>query len=210
MWLHGWEKMWNQLLRYLSFVFSSSALFLHELCRGRKCYQKSQIPLWLSHRCCWQLGPEGLLVWMSCMFTLCVSLAGQKTIFPQYILSFHIFSSVCHCLSSYPSASSLPFLSVFCPLSLVEPSPHRRSLSCLLPLMLIMLHPCVYSEHELLCQKRSILFIQSKHGPGCWMPCDSFTHTHTHTRPQEQHLQYLVVPVESSWMSQWTKSTQRN
>lgn len=43
---------------------------------------------------------------------------------------------------------------------------------------------CVRRTRASACQKPCILFIQSKHGPGCCMPCDSFTHTHTRPRTQ--------------------------
>lgn len=129
---------------------------------------------WCGRR--WRLRPVRFAVWMSWMFTLCVILAGHKTVLPACILSLVIFPSVCHCLSSCPSVPSLPFLTTVCPLPLIEPSPPPLSTSAdayHAPSL------CVCRKWAPACQKRCILFIQSKHGPGCWMPGDSCTRTHT-------------------------------
>lgn len=56
--------------------------------------------------------------------SLCVALAGQKTIFPKSVLSSLIFASVCHCLSSCPSSFSLYALS-----HLLKASPSRLASS---------------------------------------------------------------------------------
>lgn len=135
----------------------------------------------------WQLHPAGFILWMSCMFTLCVRLAGQKTIFLQYILSFYFFLSVCHGVSSYSSVPSLPFLSASCPLSPVKHSPLRLSLSADFPLML------VCTEQWLMRVKNagSCLFSQSAAlGAGCLVIA---LHLPPHTRGSlHELLQYLA------------------
>lgn len=143
------------------------------------CFAEAEdVTRWFSHRGGWQLRPVGFVVWMSCMFTLCECLAGQKTIFPQYIWSLLIFPSVCHCLSFCPSHLFPLFLFSLCPqssLSCWAAPPPTSADAYRAPSM------CVCRTWAFACQKRCILFIQSQHGPGCWMPFDSFAHTHART-----------------------------
>lgn len=126
-----------------------------------------------------------------CVVPCVLCLAGQKTIFPKSILSSLIFASVCHCLSSCPSCFFLYALS-----HLLKASPSRLASSD------------VYHAPSMSVSVQNMgLCTLKKPGPWCWIPY-SLTRSHT-TKPQELP-QCLVVPVGcSSWVSQWTKSTQK-